>query len=81
MKKVIFGLAVVAAAAFGVYNANKDNAKAQMSDLQSENVEALASPEPVITVGTVCNESYWWTCFLGIWNTPEFMIVDGYRVY
>ncbi len=38
MKKVIFGLAVVAAAAFGAYNANKADAKAQMSDLQSENV-------------------------------------------
>lgn len=41
MKKVIFGLAVVAAAALGVYNANKGNVKAQMSDLQMENIEAL----------------------------------------
>ena len=45
MKKVIFGLAVVAAAAFGVYNANKADAKAQMNDLQTENVEALAQSE------------------------------------
>jgi hypothetical protein len=45
MKKVIFGLAVVAAAAFGVYTANKADAKAQMSDLQSENVEALGEVE------------------------------------
>jgi len=41
MKKVIFGLAVVAVAAFGAYNANKADAKAQMSDLQLENIEAL----------------------------------------
>lgn len=45
MKKVIFGLAVVAAAALGTYNANKDNAMAQMSDLQTENVEALGQSE------------------------------------
>jgi hypothetical protein len=38
-------LAVVAAAAFGVYTANKDIAGAQMSDLQVENVEALAQDE------------------------------------
>ncbi|MBO7598167.1 MAG: hypothetical protein J6T70_14100 [Bacteroidales bacterium] len=45
MKKVIFGMAVVVAAAFGVYNANKDNALVQMNDLQTENVEALAQTE------------------------------------
>lgn len=38
-------MAVVAAAAFGVYTANKDIAGAQMSDLQVENVEALAQDE------------------------------------
>ena len=41
MKKIIFGLAVVAAVAFGAYNVNKADAKAQMSDLQLENIEAL----------------------------------------
>ena len=46
MKKVLFGLAVVAAAAFGVYTANKDIAGAQMSDLQVENIELLAEAEP-----------------------------------
>ena len=46
MKKVIFGLAVVAAAAFGAYTANMDNAVAQMSDLQMDEIETLADGEP-----------------------------------
>ena len=45
MKKLFFGMAVVAAAAFGVYTANKDNAEAQMSNLQMENIEILAEGE------------------------------------
>ena len=53
MKKVIFGLAVVAAAAFGAYNANKADAKAQMSDLQMENVEALGQNESNNGLGTL----------------------------
>lgn len=46
MKKVIFGLAVVAAATFGVYNANTNNAIAQLSDLQLDEIETLADGEP-----------------------------------
>lgn len=45
MKKLFFGMAVVAAATFGAYNANKTNANSQMSDLQMENVEILAEGE------------------------------------
>ncbi|MBO7598164.1 MAG: hypothetical protein J6T70_14085 [Bacteroidales bacterium] len=45
MKKVIFGMAVVAAAAFGAYNANTTDEDAQLSDLQMENVEALGEVE------------------------------------
>ena len=45
MKKLIFGLAVVAAAVFGVYTASENYAMSQMSDLQVENVEALAQNE------------------------------------
>ena len=45
MKKVLFSLAVVAAAAFGVYTANKNNATSQMDDLQLENLEALGQNE------------------------------------
>lgn len=46
MKKVLLGLAVVAAAAFGAYTANMDNAVAQMSDLQMDEIETLADGEP-----------------------------------
>ena len=56
MKKVIFGLAVVAAAAFGSYNANKADATAQMSDLQMENLEILSEGE--VSVGTICVGNY-----------------------
>ena len=45
MKKVLIGMSVIAAAAFGVYTANRDVAMSQMSDLQVENVEALAQDE------------------------------------
>ena len=62
MKKVIFGLAVVAAAAFGAYNANKTDAKAEMSDLQKENVEALGQSEVLIIVGHVCQNKEDYTC-------------------
>lgn len=54
MKKVIFGLAVVAAAALGVYSANTDNAMAQMSDLQMENVEALGQEVETTPINPMC---------------------------
>ena len=41
MKKIFISAAVVAASVFGVYTANQNNAMAQMSDLQMENIEAL----------------------------------------
>lgn len=44
MKKVFFIAAVVAAAAFGVMKANDLNTNRKMSDLQLENVDALADP-------------------------------------
>ncbi|MBR4326181.1 MAG: hypothetical protein IKP73_11715 [Bacteroidales bacterium] len=74
MKKVIFGLAVVAAAAFGVYTANKDNAEAQMSNLQLENVEALAQTVE-ITVGKICQFKYnaWCQWMDGFIQPGQFM--------
>ena len=84
MKKVIFGLAVVAVAALSVYNANKSNATAQMNDLQLENIEALAQqgePKPVIIVGTPCRGNLPKdACFLGASKySPDFMVVDGIK--
>lgn len=42
MKKIVLGAAFVAAAGFGTFTANQSNNQAQMSDLQMENIEALA---------------------------------------
>ncbi len=41
MKKVLFGLAVVAVAAFGTYRATQTSNDVALSDLQVENLEAL----------------------------------------
>ena len=41
MKRLFISDAVVAASVFVVYTANQNNAMAQMSDLQMENIEAL----------------------------------------
>ena len=43
MKKIVLGAAFVAAAGFGTFTANQNNNQAQLSDLQLENVEILAS--------------------------------------
>jgi len=53
MKKLFFGMAVVAAATFGAYNANKTNADSQMSDLQMENLEIIAEGESGNGLGTL----------------------------
>ena len=45
VKKLIFSAAVVAASVFGVYTANQNNEKANLSALQLENVEILAEGE------------------------------------
>ena len=42
MKKILFGLAVVAVSSFGVYTASQDYADTEMSDLRLEDVEAEA---------------------------------------
>ena len=42
MKKLIFGMVVVAVATFVAYNVSKTDDGVQMSDLQMENVEILA---------------------------------------
>jgi len=47
MKKIFISAAVVAASVFGFYTANQNNAKANLSDLQLENVEALGQEEPI----------------------------------
>jgi len=78
MKKIFISAAVVAASVFGVYTANQNNAKANLSDLQKENLEALADNDkkPVITVGTICVGRYG-QCFLGFYPTPEFISTEG----
>ncbi|MCR4558459.1 MAG: hypothetical protein K5685_00090 [Bacteroidales bacterium] len=59
MKKIVLGAAFVAAAGFGTFTATQNNNKAQLSDLELENIEILAQVE--ITVGHVCqyHENYW----------------------
>ena len=76
MKKVIFGLAVVAAAAFGAYNANKADAKAQLSDLQMENVEALGNGGEFGFHG--CNKRKPGTCPNGETGHPWFVGIVVY---
>lgn len=50
MKKVIFGAAVLALVAIGVFKATETNNYA-FSDLQMENIEALAQNEPAGGLG------------------------------
>lgn len=51
MKKVFFIAAVVAAAVFGVMKATDTNTSSTMSDLQMENVEALANGDDYAPCG------------------------------
>ena len=82
MKKIFISAAVVAASVFGVYTANQNNAMANLSDLQKENLEALADNDkkPVITVGTICVGSSG-SCFLGFYPTTDFMFVKGQTIW
>ena len=57
MKKIFISAAVVAAAVFGVYTANQNNAMAQMSDLQMENIEALGQDGEPTNGGTQTESS------------------------
>jgi len=45
MKKIFISAAVVAASVFGVYTANQNNAKANLSALELDDVEVLAEGE------------------------------------
>ena len=83
MKKILFGLAVVAAAAFGVYTANKDIAGAQMSDLQVENIELLAEAEPGENdCIKVCKPVDGWYCDIAYRsNLSAVYCCNGYRPY
>ena len=45
MKRLFISAAVVAASVFGVYTANQNNAMANLSALQMENLELLAEGE------------------------------------
>ena len=71
MKKFLFGLAVVAAAAVGVYTANKDNAMSQMNDLQVENIELLAEAEPGESDCRVCAKREDWFCAIAYRSNPS----------
>lgn len=74
MKKIVLGAAFVAAACLGTFTANQNSNEAQMSDLQLENVEALADREAVYTdCSTVCGRLYGYYCLIQIGRYSQYL--------